>query len=299
VSLTATQSTESAAARRGWLETLQKSLPRGEYFAGLYIVGCANGLGSNFIRALNSGDWTGGLQNVSAIVWFTCFVGISFLLRDKNDTIKTADLAVGVGFVALCAAPAAEVNWIAVTGLSLYILLFTRDDSARRLLLADDGLARRRGAIVMLALTIPMLWSRVLFSLIARVFLEIDATFVGWLLRTPRTGNVLRFADNSGDMVILPACSSLANVSLAFLCWVTFTQYVGHQRSREDILWCALACASVVAANVVRIAIMGLSQWHYMTFHYGWGAMLVNAIILGLIIGFTMLGVRRELFPRV
>ena len=297
MSLTA-QSTESIAARAGWLETLQKSLPRGEFFAGLCLVGCANGLGSHIIRSLSGGDWSGGLQDISAIVWFACFVGISFLLRDKTDTIKIADLAVGVVFVALCAAPAAEVNWIAVTGLSLYILLFTKDASGRMLLLAGDGSTRRRGAVVMLALTVPMLWSRLLFSFIAKVFLEIDATLVGWLLRTDRAGNVIRFADNSGDMVILPACSSLANVSLAFLCWVAVTQWVEHKRSREDILWCFLACASVVAVNVTRIAIMGLSHWHYVTFHYGWGAVLTNAVILALIVGFTVLGVRRELFPR-
>jgi hypothetical protein len=43
---------------------------------------------------------------------------------------------------------------------------------------------------------------------------------------------------------------------------------------------------------------MGLSHWHYVTFHYGWGAMVANAIILILIVGFTLLGVRRELFSR-
>jgi exosortase/archaeosortase family protein len=292
-------SSDAVTASGGILHALQKSFPRGEFFAGLFLIGCANGLGSNIIPALSSGDWTGGLQNISAIVWFACFVGISFLLRDKTDSIKTADLAVGVVFVALCLAPAAEMNWIAVTGLSLYMLLFTKDASARKLLLADTDSERRRAAIVMLALTVPMLWSRLLFSFIAKVFLEFDATLVGWLLRTERTGNVIRFADQSGDMVILPACSSLANVSLAFLCWVVITQWVKHRRSREDILWCFLACASVVVVNVGRIAIMGLGQWYYQTFHYGWGSALTNAIILVLIIGFSVVGVRRELFPRV
>ena len=288
--MTATSTELMHTSGRGLLAAVRSSLSRDEFFAGLYIVGCAGALGSNIIRLLTSGDWAGAIasiENISVIVWFACFAGISLMLRDKNDAIKSTDLLVAIVFLALIAAPASEVNWAAVTGLSLYILLFTGGTSARR-----------RGAIILLALTVPMLWSRVLFSFFAKFFLEIDAHFVGWLLRTPRTGNVLSFADGSGSMVILPACSSLANVSLAFLFWVTISQWLDHRRSYEDILWCLLACASVVAANVTRMAIMGLGRWHFETFHYGWGATLVNAIILCLIVGFCILGVRRELFPR-
>jgi hypothetical protein len=50
------------------------------------------------------------------------------------------------------------MNWVAVTGLSLYILLFTNSTSSRR-----------RGALT-LALTVPMLWSRVLFAFFAKFF---------------------------------------------------------------------------------------------------------------------------------
>jgi hypothetical protein len=42
-----------------------------------------------------------------------------------------------------------------------------------------------------------MLWSRFLFQLLANWILAIDASFVGWILRTNRTGNMVGFADNS------------------------------------------------------------------------------------------------------
>ncbi|MGY4343585.1 hypothetical protein ACVWXM_000049 [Bradyrhizobium sp. GM7.3] len=44
---------------------------------------------------------------------------------------------------------------------------------------------------------------------------------------------------------------------------------------------------------------MGLSQWHYATVHGPWGDTVGNTIILGLIVGFSVLGVRRELFQRI
>jgi len=285
--VTVTSTEPTTAPTRSLFLTLRRSLPRDEFFAALYIVGCANGLGLNIIRSLISGDWTGGVQNISAIVLFACFAGVALLLRDKSDEIRPIDLGVGVVFLALIIFPVTELNWVAVTGLSFYILLF-----------ANDGSVRRRGALILLALTVPMIWSKLLFSFFAKIFLEIDASLVGWLLGTARTGNIIGFADGSGNMVILPACSSLANVSLAFLCWVSVAEWVGHQRSRQDIFWCLLACASVVAVNVARISLMGLSHWHYLTFHYGWGATAANTITLALTVGITLLGVRREVFSR-
>jgi len=144
-----------------------------------------------------------------------------------------------------------------------------------------------------------MLWSRLLFQFFANLILQIDASLVGWILGTRRTGDIVEFADGSGVLVILPGCSSLANVSLAFLCWVTVSQLVCHRKSAYDLFWCLMACISVMAVNVTRISILGLSQWHYATFHSPWGDAVGNALILGLIVGFTVLGVRHELFRRI
>jgi hypothetical protein len=141
-----------------------------------------------------------------------------------------------------------------------------------------------------------MLWSRLLFRFFANPILEIDASLVGWLLGTHQTGNLVEFADGSGLLVILPDCSSLANVSLAFLCWLTVSQFVGHKTSAYDILWCLLACASVVAVNVTRLSLMGWSNLQYDEIHSHWGDAVANTIILSLTIGFCTLGVRRELF---
>src|ERR1700732_4042884 len=252
--LAPSNSAELMAPGRGWVEILRASLPRDHFFAGLYIIGCANGFGASMIQALQGGDLTGGTQHISAISLFACFAGISLFFHDKKGVITRADLLVAGVFLIGIALPVAEMNWAAVTALSFYILLF-----------ANNGGSRRRGALILLALTVPLLWSRLLFAFFSKIFLEIDASFVAWLLGTPRTGNIIGLADGSGTMVILPACSSLANMSLAFLGWVAVSQWVDHRSSRQDFLWCFLACASVVAVNVARIAIMGLSHWHYMT----------------------------------
>jgi hypothetical protein len=277
--------TELTSPRPGLFAAVRQAIPRSEFFAALFIVGCANGLSGNIFQSIHSGDWTGGVQNISVIVLFACFAGISLVLRSNNDELTSGDLAIGLIFISFMAIPASEINWAAVTGLSLYVLLFANDNSERK-----------RGALIMLAVTVPMLWSRLLFSFISQPFLYLDAALAGWILDTHKSGNIINFVDGSGELIILPACSSFANVSLAFLCWVSVSQWVGHKPAREDVFWCLLACASMVAVNTARISIMGLSHWHYVTFHYGWGATLMGTVILALTIGITMLGVRRELF---
>ena len=234
--------------------------------------------------------WVNAIFNtfeISVLVWLSCIAGVLLILRDRRVGVSILELALGAGFVVLVILPIGPLSWIAVTGLSLYIGVSADIDTSRR------------GAAILLATTVPMLWSRMLFQFLANYILAVDASLVSWLLGTPRNGNFVEFFDHSAQLVILPSCSSLANVSLAFLCWVTFSQWVGHRKSVYDIFWCLLACAAVIVVNVARITICGLSEWHYATFHGQWSDAVTNIIILCLIVGICALGVRRELFQRI
>jgi hypothetical protein len=143
-----------------------------------------------------------------------------------------------------------------------------------------------------------MFWSRLLFEFFANFILEIDASLVGWLLGVDRTGNLVHFVNDSGYLAILPPCSSLANMSLALLCWVTVSEFTGHRRALSDLSWCLLACGSVLAVNVGRMSLMGINVRHYEAIHSQIGDAVTDAMILTLIVAWSLLGVRRELFPR-
>jgi hypothetical protein len=262
-----------------------------EFFAGLCILACANGLGSQLIYSVNQLGWANALLRgfeISAIVFIACAAGVLFILRDSADEIRPVDLIVGAGSLVLVILPIGAMSWLALTAISVHMLLFTNATSSSR-----------RGAVILLATTVPMLWSRLLFECFPNFILEIEASLVGWVMGTDRVGNMVRFADGSGNLAIFPACSSLANMSLAFLCWVTISRCLRPRWSPRDTLWCLLIIISVAAANVARLSLMGLSGWHYQAIHSNqWAEIVTNTIISGLVVGISLLGVRRELFSR-
>lgn len=269
--------------------TVRAAMPRNDFFAILYVIGCANGLLGRLIQSFQFSDWEGALAgaDINVIMLLACFAGISLVLEKGTEPVTRRDVAVACVFMILVCLPIFPLSWVAVTLLSLYILLF-----------ANGSPERARGALILLAMTAPMLWSRLLFQVFAKPILDVDASLVALLLGTSRTGNMVGFLDGSGYMIVLPACSSLANMSLALLCWVTITQWVGHRWTARDVLWAGLACASVIAVNVTRISLMGFSQRHYELIHSSWGDMITNSIMLAAMVGITVLGARREIFAR-
>ena len=274
------------AGRQAHVPPALGDLHRGEYFAALFVLGYGNAFTSRIIAAIHQWGLTNALLhtfNVSVIIWISCIVGISLIFEDRISKLRAADLAAGMGFTVLALLPVGPVNWFAVSGLGIYIVATT------------EASAFRRGGTILFASTVPLLWSPLLFHFFSKPILAIDASLVSLLLGTPRTGTLVEFADHSGELAIFPACSSLANVSLAFLCWVLMSRWVRHKGSAYDLFWCLLACVSVIALNVARLGIYGLSKWNYLTFHSSWADAIDSTLITIVVFGISALGVRREL----
>src|SRR5271166_6481708 len=265
-------------------------LSRREFFGGLLILGCANGLSSRITEEVNAVGWAGALLNtfdISVIVWISCCVGVALVTSDKSGRANAVDFAVGAAFLLLVALPISSLSWVATAAICVYLLANT------------NGASTRQGAVILLATTVPMLWSRLLFKFFANPILNVDAFLVSWMLGTNRSGNMVEFADHSGELVIFAPCSSLANVSLAILCWVTVSELAVHKRSAYDIFWCFLACASVIAVNVARMAMMGVSESLYDRVHSNFGNALTSLIITVITIAICVTGTRRELFAHI
>jgi hypothetical protein len=148
--------TVASASDRSRFATFLSSFTRNEFFAVLYVLGWANGLLGRIIQSIQFSDWEGAISgiDINAIVLLACFAGISLVIEKDQEAVNQWDLVVAVPFLLLVSLPIFPLSWIAITGLSLYILVF-----------ANGNAERVRGALILLALTAPMLWSRLLFQL--------------------------------------------------------------------------------------------------------------------------------------
>jgi hypothetical protein len=154
----------------------------------------------------------------------------------------------------------------ACASLALYIPWFANADSSMR-----------RGALILLATTVAMFWSNLLFLVFRK--LHTRNRRIRCVLGTERTGNMVRFAHDDGYLVILRGCSSIANMSQACLCWITISELSGHRRALSEVWWCLLICGSMRAVNVGRMT-DGVSAQHYETMHNQIGGAVTNAMIL-------------------
>jgi hypothetical protein len=266
-------------------------MPRNEWFAALFIAACVNGLGSQIIETVHLFGWADAALSTfgtSAIVWIACCAGIRLVAEPGPVKVHIADVLFGFALLIPISLPTGGLSWFAVSALSLYVILFSAPSSAPR-----------RGAIILLAATVPMVWTRLLFRYFGDIILNVDAWLVGVLLGTGSKGNVVPFLDGSGSLIILPYCSSLANVSLAFLTWVLISQWERHSRSIRDLYVCAFAAGSVISVNVARIGLMALSQRFYSAIHSQVGEVITNLLILTLTVTICLQGVRRENVGRV
>src|SRR5262244_694168 len=106
MAVTATTS-EITGPRRGVVAALQHSLPRNELFAGLYVVGCVNGLLGRSIYTLKLEGWYGALTafEMNVIVLAACFAGVYLIATSIRDESRTLDLVVTLAFLGLVTVP--------------------------------------------------------------------------------------------------------------------------------------------------------------------------------------------------
>jgi hypothetical protein len=262
------------------------SLSRNDLFAGLALVGFANGITERMSLAVSETGLATALVDtfgISVIVWTACSISLAFLLRGPVQPVRHSDRTVATFSLLAFLVPIGPLSWLAIVGLAIHILRTSPRSSHLQ-----------RGAWILLALTVPMFWSRLLFVILSEFILQADATLVGWLVGTSRVGNAVQFVDGSGYLWIAPRCSSLANISLAILCWVTVTKALDRPSSLWHVGWVALACMAVITINVTRVSLMGLYPDHFDLIHGPVGATMANWLTLGVTVAICLIGAGRN-----
>jgi hypothetical protein len=106
-----------------FFSNIGQAFRRGEFFAGLFILGFSNGIFERIIQAIAQGTFESAILNtfgISVLVWVACFIAVSLLLRLPPGPVTRNDLILGLAITAAVLVPSANASWIALTGLGLY-----------------------------------------------------------------------------------------------------------------------------------------------------------------------------------
>lgn len=253
------------------------------------MLAAINGFADRIAGALAAQDATHALLNlggVSAVDWFAFFaIGSIAWENGPAEPLRRADIVVAAGMLVAALVPLTTTAAIAVLVGGGYAAAS-----------AAPGSRTRRMAFILLALTGPLVWGPLLLTLFAPLVLGTDARFAGWLAHVPTAGNMIHFASTSDAMVVAPGCSSVHNMSLAFVLWATLVQLL-RIRATIRVTLVALAGAVVMAiVNVTRLAVMAHAQAHFDLLHKGVGSMAFS--MLSLIAAFLVISVGLVLATR-
>jgi hypothetical protein len=256
---------------------------RPTFFAALVAIGFANGISENVYRAVAGNGLATAASNtfdVSVILWGACAAALLALFRTPAEEMRHNDLAMAslAGLAFLLPVPA--VSWLGLCLIALHLHVTASDKAARR------------AAAIVFALTVPLFWARILFAAFSDILLHADARLVGWIVGTEPVGNVVPLADGSGSLFIAPACSSLANLSLALLSATVFINMRCARWTPASFAWALASAAAVVAINITRIGLIGLYPSLYALIHGPVGATIAGwlTLIAILAIGYHRIG---------
>lgn len=217
---------------------------------------------------------------VSALVWFGAYLSIKYASEIEARESTFLDKVVLSLALIVCVLPIGPLTWVFISVAAIYFIRTSK-----------VGSKQYRSGWIALSLTIPMFWSHRLFSLFSGFFLSIDASMVAKITGTERVANLVAIPGGGGYLQIAAPCSSMANLSLAVLCWSIFTQLRNLQWHPRNIAWCGLSCILVMGINVTRISLIGFYPQHYEMLHGGIGATVAGWTTLVVIVYVSYVGV--------
>ena len=258
-------------------EIAEGGISRPQLTAVLYSIGVLNGFAPVVLESIRAQGlwealaWTFGISivDVAAVA-----VGVHLARQSPRTPLTLRDYVAAALFALLILVPHRAMSWAAVTGLAVYELAGNRRSA--------PAVA---AASVFILLAASVFWGRVLAQVFADTLLSWDAWLAAGFLDLLTGGGVERIANvimtDHGSLVVSASCSSLRNVLYGLLCWLTIARALRHEWQRGDLIAAVIVSGTVVAANALRISLLGLSDESYERLH---GVLGENVFNLGLLL---------------
>lgn len=244
--------------------SIQSNFSRAGVFACAGVLAALNAQADVIINALTYEPLltaVASLGGVSAVMWVAMYVALKVGCEDESPAPAHIDIIVVAAVVALSFLP---VSYAAQLGLLLCAIYL--------LVTSTAGSAARGVSVLLLALTGPLLWGRILLHVLAAPLLSLDAHLVALTIGTKVQGNTVQFAGGATPFLIAGPCSSLHNMSLAIVLWSTAGVLFRVRLDTRFAAWGLAMAAWMFLVNVARLAAIGLYPADFHFLHEGLGA---------------------------
>lgn len=257
---------------------------RGETFAAAGVLAALNAQANQLIAALTYLRLINAILSaagISVLIWAAMLAAWKIGAEDRNPLSSKTDVAVLATILALAFLPLTYAPKVGLLLCAGYMLATARRSDSQR-----------RAALVLLALTGPLIWGRLILHTFERQILALDAHIVGAAIGSHVNDNVVQFASGGNQFLIAGECSSVHNISLAILLWTTAAMLFRIRIDRSYILVGVAMAALMFTLNIIRLSAIGLFPTHFDYLHYGGGADLfawAGLIGAGLLAGLGVL----------
>ena len=216
--------------------------------------------------------------------WLSVALCVRLAWLHDDRPARPKDMLICAACLAAALVPISPISALASTVLA-FVILFDR----------GQGVFLKASAMVLLAISIHLLWSRLLMLVFVGPVAALDAHMVGLITQTPVQGNMVRFVDGTHRLSILEACTSVQNASVALMLFVAIVRTFRPAPIRSEIYFLAGLFVSVVVINIIRLTLMAQSLKMFEIVHgdAGWAA--INAIITVNGLLWAAMSVRREI----
>jgi hypothetical protein len=261
--------------------SLDRSIGRAGLFAGAGVLAALNAQADQLLLTFQSMPFIAAfafLGGVSAVVWFAMYAALKIGLEGGPELVSRRDLAILAAVVALSFVPTSHAGRAGLLLAGAYLFATS-----------DPGAASRRVALVLLALTGPLLWGRLLLLIFAGPILALDAHIVGSVIGSNVDGNLVRFSGIGKSFMIGGPCSSVHNISLAIVLWTTAAALFAIRIDRRYVAAGAAMVGWMFIVNIARLAAIGLFPASFDNLHaglgaamFGWAGLIGAALLAGL-----------------
>ena len=267
---------------------MTSALDLGRLFPATIFILIANAVATKVIKAFGDQGWAtalaGGL-GLSWAFWLSFALCVRLALAEQARAPRPRDLWVCGACLLAAMVPVSQVAALACTALALVILLDR-----------TQGVLLKASAMVLLAISVQLLWSRLVMLLFLRPIAELDAFLVSLTTGSAVHGNTVQFVDGTRGMAILEGCTSVQNASIALMLFVAIVRTFRPAPRWSELYMFAGLFSSIVAINIVRLTLMAQSMAMFQRLHGDAGWVAINTIITVTALLWAAMSVRREIF---